>query len=188
MALTYRTGGRAFVHSLWTRISDPAESQAHSVTRERREDLIQINQLLAKTRQCNSIAILDRCILTKVLTRAENHSEASKTLTHRSGHQTGSLTSMSPYNPCSTLPCSIRCLMLPTSSLSSKRFIQAAYRGYFPFRPPDLPSSTNNPSPTKFQVTKDKSAKVHLSPTNQPVPFTSRPSSRTLITRSISFA
>ena len=148
--------------------------------------LIRTNRLLATTAKLSSATSLDDCIFTQMLTCSENHLENSKTLTHSSEHPPGSLTSMPHYNPCSTLPCSIRCLMLQTSSLSSTRFIHEAYRRYFPFTPRDLPSSANNHSPTKFQVTKDKSAKVHLSPTNQPVPFTSRPSSRTLITRSIS--
>lgn len=116
------------------------------------------------------------------------HNPTERGTSDPNSSQLSHVTSICHYNPCSALPCTIRCLMLRTSSLSSRSFIHAAYSGYFCSRPPDLPSSANKPSPTKFQVTKDKSAKVHLSPTNQPLPLALRPSSSTPITRSISLA
>lgn len=90
--------------------------------------------------------------------------------------------SSSHFNPCSALPLAMRCLIVLTSSLSSIAATHAAYLGYsasFSSRP----SSLNNPSPTIFQVTKDRSAKVHFSPTSQPEPLLSSATSKTLKTR-----
>ena len=75
----------------------------------------------------------------------------------------------------------ITCIVL-TSSLSFMAATHAAYLGYSASFS-SWPSSFNKPSPTMFQVMKDRSAKVHFLPTNQPVPFLSRATSKTLKTR-----